>query len=177
MPLTRADLRVRPKDAALDDEEIEETARDRARRPAPRRTSPRLTRIRDALVAKGRRGDGRRSAALGLEARPWLTKPVIVAPGAIRPFLEPLLPLDAVEVHWFADVDEAIALAPLADIGWLDILRIEDDPRPCSPRPGPKWLHTTLAGLSKIPVGFARERNILVTKGTGLTSRPSPTMG
>jgi phosphoglycerate dehydrogenase-like enzyme len=97
-------------------------------------------------------------------------KPVIVAPGAIRPFLEPLLPLDAIEVHWFADVDEAIALAPLADIGWLDILRIEDDPRPVLAATKAKWLHTTLAGLSKIPVGFARERGIVVTKGTGLTS-------
>lgn len=97
-------------------------------------------------------------------------KPVIVAPGLMRPMLEPLLPLDEVTVHWFTDVDEAIALAPLADIGWLDILRLEDDPRPVLAATKARWLHTTLAGLSKIPVGFARERNILVTKGTGLTS-------
>jgi phosphoglycerate dehydrogenase-like enzyme len=95
---------------------------------------------------------------------------VIVAPGLMRPMLEPMLPLDAVEVRWFADVDEAIALAPQADIGWLDILRIEDDPRPVLAATKAKWLHTTLAGLSKIPVGFARERGIIVTKGTGLTS-------
>lgn len=88
----------------------------------------------------------------------------------MRPLLEPLLPLDQVTVHWFADVDEAIALAPLADIGWLDILKLEDDPRPVLAATKAKWLHTTLAGLSKIPVGFARERGILVTKGTGLTA-------
>ncbi len=99
-----------------------------------------------------------------------MTIPVIVAPDLMRPLLEPLLPLDQVEVHWFADVDEAIALAPLADIGWLDILRLEDDPRPVLAATKAGWLHTTLAGLSKIPVGFARERGIVVTKGTGLTA-------
>lgn len=100
-----------------------------------------------------------------------MTKPVLVAPGVIRPFLEPMLPLDQVEVHWFADVEEAIALAPLADIGWLDILRIEDDPRPALAATKAKWLHTTLAGLSKIPVSFARKQGLIVTKGTGLTSK------
>lgn len=99
-----------------------------------------------------------------------MSRPVLVAPGMMRPMLEPMLPLDRLDVHWFADVDEAIALAPLADIGWLDILRLEDDPRPVLAATKAKWLHTTLAGLSKIPVGFARERGITVTKGTGLTS-------
>ncbi|MBO9670660.1 MAG: D-2-hydroxyacid dehydrogenase [Sphingobium sp.] len=112
-------------------------------------------------------GTGSRSLA----EKPVLQKPVIVAPGLMRPMLEPMLPLDRVEVRWFADVDEAIALAPLADIGWLDILRLEDDPRPVLAAKKAKWLHTTLAGLSKIPVGFARERGVIVTKGTGLTSK------
>jgi phosphoglycerate dehydrogenase-like enzyme len=94
---------------------------------------------------------------------------VIVAPALMRPWLEPLLP-DAVTVHWFADEDEAIALAPLAEIGWLDILKLEDDLRPVLAATHAKWLHTTLAGLSKIPVGWARDRGLVVTKGTGLTS-------
>lgn len=101
--------------------------------------------------------------------RPVPNRPVVVVPGAVRALLEPMLPA-GLEVRWFQDVDEAIALAPLADIGWLDILRLEDDPRPVLAATRARWLHTTLAGLSKIPVDVARERGIVVTKGTGLTS-------
>jgi phosphoglycerate dehydrogenase-like enzyme len=96
--------------------------------------------------------------------------PVIVAPAAMRPWLEPLLPLDAVTVHWFGTREEAIALAPLAEIGWLDILKLEDDLAPVLAATSARWLHTTLAGLSKIPVDWARGRGLVVTKGTGLTA-------
>lgn len=94
---------------------------------------------------------------------------VVVAPGPMRPFVEPLLP-PQVEAHWFDTAEEAVALAPRADIGWLDILKLEDDPAPALAATKARWLHTMLAGLSKIPVEVMRERGTIVTKGTGLTA-------
>lgn len=94
---------------------------------------------------------------------------VIVAPGLIRPLLEPMLPPE-VDARWFSSNDEAIALAPLADIGWLDQFTLNDPPDAVLAATKARWLHTTLAGLSNVPVDLARERGIIVTKGTGLTS-------
>jgi len=94
---------------------------------------------------------------------------VIVAPALVRPLLAPLLP-HGVEARWFANNDEAIALAPLADIFWVDQFTLDDPHDAAIAATRARWLHTTLAGLSNIPVDLARERGIVVTKGTGLTS-------
>jgi phosphoglycerate dehydrogenase-like enzyme len=96
-------------------------------------------------------------------------KTVLLAPARVRPLLEPMLPPE-VEAHWFATNEEAIALAPLADIFWVDQFTLNDPPDAAIAATKACWLHTTLAGLSNIPVGFAREHGIIVTKGTGLTS-------
>jgi phosphoglycerate dehydrogenase-like enzyme len=87
----------------------------------------------------------------------------------MRAFVEPLLPPE-VDALWFRDKEEAIKLAPLADIGWLDILKVDDDSSPALAATKARWLHTTLAGLSKIPVEAMRARGTIVTKGTGITS-------
>lgn len=101
--------------------------------------------------------------------KPLPEKPVIVAPARVRPLLEPMLPV-AVEARWFATNEEAIALAPLADIFWVDQFTLNDPPDAAVAAAKAFWLHTTLAGLSNIPVDLARERGVIVTKGTGLTS-------
>ena len=94
---------------------------------------------------------------------------VIVAPARVRPLLEPMMP-PQVETHWFATNEEAIALAPLADIFWVDQFTLNDPPDAAIAATKARWLHTTLAGLSNIPVDLARKRGAIVTKGTGLTS-------
>jgi len=96
-------------------------------------------------------------------------KRVIVAPALFRAVTEPLLPPE-VEVHWFETREESVALAPLADMGWLDEFSLEDSHEAALATVKARWLHTTLAGLSKIPVDFARDRGIIVTNGNGLTS-------
>lgn len=99
-----------------------------------------------------------------------LTEPlVLVAPGWMRPHVEPLLP-PQVDARWFQDREEAVRLAPLADIGWLDLFEVGDDSSPALAATKARWLHTTLAGLSKIPVEAVRARGTIVTKGTGITS-------
>ena len=93
----------------------------------------------------------------------------IVAPGLVRAMLEPLLPAE-VEAHWFVGNAQAVALAPLADIFWVDQFTLNDPPDAAIAATKARWLHTTLAGLSNIPVDLARARGAIVTKGTGLTS-------
>jgi phosphoglycerate dehydrogenase-like enzyme len=97
------------------------------------------------------------------------SKTVIVAPERVRPLLEPMLP-EAVDARWFASNEQAIALAPLAEIFWVDQFTLNDPPDAAIAATRARWLHTTLAGLSNIPVDIARERGVIVTKGTGLTS-------
>ena len=46
-----------------------------------------------------------------------MTKAVLSA--MIRPLVEPRLP-DWVEAHWFMSKEEALELAPRAEIGWFD---------------------------------------------------------
>jgi len=98
-----------------------------------------------------------------------IERTVIVAPALVRPLLKPMLP-PQVEARWFSGNEDAIALAPLADIFWVDQFTLNDPHDAAIAATRARWLHTTLAGLSNIPVDVARARGILVTKGTGLTS-------
>ena len=45
---------------------------------------------------------------------------IIVLPAPARPLLESHLPADA-EVRWFASAEDAYAMAPGAEVGWLDM--------------------------------------------------------
>ncbi|MBO9574145.1 MAG: D-2-hydroxyacid dehydrogenase [Sphingobium sp.] len=80
-----------------------------------------------------------------------------------------MLPAE-VEARYFSSNEEAIALAPQADVFWVDQFTLKDPPDAAIAATRARWLHTTLAGLSNIPVDLARERGATVTKGTGLTS-------
>ena len=45
---------------------------------------------------------------------------IAVMSGMIRPLLEAQLPTD-LDVRWFMSTEQALELAPLADIGWFDL--------------------------------------------------------
>ena len=96
---------------------------------------------------------------------------VVVAPGLIRPLLEPILPPE-VEARWFASNEEAIALAPLADAFWVDQFTLNDPPDAAVAATKARWLHTTLAGLSNIPVDLARERGGKILRETSFWAEP-----
>jgi hypothetical protein len=49
-----------------------------------------------------------------------MTKTKAVFSALIRPLLEPRLP-DWIDPHWFMSKDEALVLAPQAEIGWFDL--------------------------------------------------------
>ena len=48
-----------------------------------------------------------------------MSKPVIVFPELYRAQLQAMLP-DSLEVRGFTGIEECLALAPQADIGWFD---------------------------------------------------------
>jgi phosphoglycerate dehydrogenase-like enzyme len=101
--------------------------------------------------------------------RSIVADPIIVAPAIVRPLLEPQLPA-GVTMRWFTSPDEAIAMAPEADAMWVDQFSLNDAHAAARAAGKARWFNTILAGLSNIPVDFAREHGILVTNGRGLTS-------
>jgi len=94
-----------------------------------------------------------------------------VLPQSARALIEPHLG-EGIDAHWFASAEEAFALAPRAEIGWLDL-----------PLPGLvgraiglgarlKWVFTVYAGLDAFPLEALRDRGTVLTNGAGLNAIP-----
>ena len=96
---------------------------------------------------------------------------VLVAPALLRPLVEPLLP-GSIDARWFSTTDEAVALAPLADIGWFDEFSLDDRQRAPLAAIRARWINTLLAGLEDIPIDVMRQRGTMVTNGRGLLAGP-----
>ena len=95
--------------------------------------------------------------------------PIIVAPALVRPLAEPLLP-EGGEVHRFTTSDEAVALAPEADIGWFDEFTLVARQKAPAAAVKARWINTILAGLDGIPLELMRQRGVTLTNGAGLNS-------
>ena len=87
----------------------------------------------------------------------------------VRPLLEPRLP-DGLDVHWFRSKEEALEVAPLADIGWFDMY--EQDAMAATVRAATKlkWLNSVYAGLDFLPMDVLIERGVTVTNGAGINA-------
>jgi phosphoglycerate dehydrogenase-like enzyme len=94
---------------------------------------------------------------------------IAVLSALIRPLVEPRLPT-WVEPRWFASKEEALALAPEAEIGWFDFTQ-----------PGPmvevvtaatrlRWLNSIYAGLDFLPLDLLAERGVTITNGVGINA-------
>ena len=96
-----------------------------------------------------------------------MTKAVLSA--MIRPLVEPRLP-DWVEPLWFASKDEALELAPQAQIGWFDL----NDKAPmieiAKAATDLEWLNSIYAGLDFLPLDLLAERGVTVTNGVGINA-------
>lgn len=93
-----------------------------------------------------------------------------VLPALARPLLEPMLP-PQVEAAWFAGLDEAKAAIAGADIAWVDMQPTSltaEAIRAAGPKL--KWVSTIYAGLDAFPLDFLRERDIVLTNGTGINA-------
>ena len=87
----------------------------------------------------------------------------------IRPLLEPQLP-DWLDVRWFASKDEALALAPDAEIGWFDFAQHAPMSEVVTAATGLKWLNSIYAGLDFLPLDLLAKRGTIVTNGAGINA-------
>ena len=96
-----------------------------------------------------------------------MTKAVMSA--LIRPLVEPRLP-DWVEPQWFMTKEQALEMAPEAEIGWFDL----NDKGPmieiARAATNLKWLNSIYAGLDFMPLDLLRERGVVVTNGVGINA-------
>lgn len=98
------------------------------------------------------------------------TAPIkVVAPAMMRAMVEPRLP-QGVDVQWFADAAQAIAMARDAEVGWLDQFSLSDRVEAIVAAEKLKWLSTIVAGLDALPLDVLAGRNVRVTNGSGLNS-------
>jgi phosphoglycerate dehydrogenase-like enzyme len=94
---------------------------------------------------------------------------VAVLPAPARPLLEPHLPA-GIEARWFATKEEAFALAPEAEIGWLDMVDKNDMAETIRRAVGLKWLSSIYAGVDGMPLDLLRERGTVLTNGAGINA-------
>ena len=78
----------------------------------------------------------------------------------IRPLVEPRLP-DWVEPLWFMSKEEAIELAPRAEIGWFDFNQPGPMCEVVTAATNLKWLNSIYAGLDFLPLDQLRTRSLL----------------
>ncbi|AUW60445.1 D-2-hydroxyacid dehydrogenase [Sphingobium sp. SCG-1] len=93
----------------------------------------------------------------------------VVAPARVRAIVEPRLP-DGVDVQWFSDSAQAIAMARDAEVAWLDQFSLSDRVEAILAAEKLKWLSTIIAGLDALPLEALAERKVRLTNGSGLNS-------
>jgi len=94
-------------------------------------------------------------------------KPLIVFPEHYRAQLEAMLP-DSVAVKGFTGLDEALALAPEAEIGWFDDYSDGIYAKAPAAAVNARWINTITAGFDAFPVTLFAQRGQIFTNGSGL---------
>ena len=96
---------------------------------------------------------------------------VTVLNTVLKPLLEPRLPSWA-DVRWYADKDEAFALAPQAEIGWFDMYSKDDMAEVFTRAAKLKWLNSVYAGVEAFPLDLLEQRGVMLTNGAGINAVP-----
>lgn len=92
-----------------------------------------------------------------------------VLPALARPLLEPKLPAD-LEVAWFADREEAVAMIADADIAWVDMQRGIHTAEAVAAGRSLKWVFTLYAGVDRFDLGALKRNGTVLTNGTGINA-------
>jgi phosphoglycerate dehydrogenase-like enzyme len=92
-----------------------------------------------------------------------------VLSGLIRPLVEGRLPA-WVEPHFFMTKEEALALAPTAEIGWFDMYDKADMAAVITAATRLKWLNSIYAGVDGMPLDLLQQRGTIVTNGAGINA-------
>ena len=94
---------------------------------------------------------------------------ILVLPALARPLLEPHLPPDA-EPRWFASADDAYAMAPGAEVGWLDMQVPQNTGRAIALGEQLKLVTTIYAGTDAFPLQEMKARGTRLTNGVGINT-------
>jgi len=98
-----------------------------------------------------------------------MTKTVTVLSGMIRPLVESQLP-DWIEPRFFMSKQEAMDLAPEAEIGWFDMYDKKDMAAAITAATRLKWLNSIYAGVDGMPLDVLKQRGTIVTNGAGINA-------
>ena len=98
-----------------------------------------------------------------------MTKTKLVMSGLVRPLIEPRL-LDWIEPHFFMSKEEALALAPQAEIGWFDMYDKGDMATVINAATNMKWLNSIYAGVDGMPLAQLKAQGCVVTNGAGINA-------
>lgn len=98
-----------------------------------------------------------------------MTKIVTVLSGMVRPLIDGRLP-EWVEPRFFMSKEEAMELAPEAEIGWFDMYDKKDMAAAITAASKMKWLNSIYAGVDGFPLDVLRERGTVLTNGAGINA-------
>jgi phosphoglycerate dehydrogenase-like enzyme len=98
-----------------------------------------------------------------------MTQTIAVLPAAARPILEPHLP-NWVTPRWFASHEDALAMAPGAHIGWLDMVDKSAMVAAINAATDLKWLSSIYAGFDGMPLEQLKAQGTVVTNGAGINA-------
>ncbi len=87
----------------------------------------------------------------------------------IRPLVEHHLPGD-LDVRWFGTHEEAMQIAPKAEIGWFDMYDKQAMADTVRAATNLRWLNSVYAGLDHLPLNLLAERDVVVTNGAGINA-------
>ncbi|HQX59198.1 MAG TPA: D-2-hydroxyacid dehydrogenase [Burkholderiaceae bacterium] len=94
---------------------------------------------------------------------------VATLPASVRPFLEGHLP-PWLQVRWWSNRQEALALAPGAEIGWFDMYDKEGMSAAVTGATDMRWLSSMIAGMEHLPLDTLHKRRVTVTNGAGINA-------
>lgn len=94
---------------------------------------------------------------------------IVVLPALARALLEPHLPAD-LETRWFASAEDAYAMAPGAEVGWLDMQVPRNTGRAIELGESLKLVTTIYAGTDSFPLQVMKARGTRLTNGTGINT-------
>lgn len=99
-----------------------------------------------------------------------MTKPKAAMASLVRPMVEPYC--DGLDVTWFTSTEEAMAIAPHAEIGWFDMYDKSKMAEIISAATSLKWLNSIYAGVEHFPLEQLKAQGTILTNGAGLNSAP-----
>ncbi|MEP3226937.1 MAG: D-2-hydroxyacid dehydrogenase [Parasphingorhabdus sp.] len=99
-----------------------------------------------------------------------MSKPIAAMASLVRPLVEPHC--DGLDVTWFTSTEEALEIAPHAEIGWFDMYDKEKMREVLAKATNLKWLNSIYAGVEHFPLDQLKTQGTIVTNGAGLNSSP-----